>query len=157
MGYAICLRCLAGDHGRCIDLACPPERRACGCFADDEPLHRGTAADAAAARIAQTATQPELLDRRVAAEQAVARLDSSDAAWLEHADRAFDQVARRQGRLTVNDVWSELERVNAPQPHDTRAMGAAVKRAIRRGAIHRRPIRDDTNPRLWASRRYAGG
>lgn len=165
-----CLSCMYGDHHACED---PHSDIACGCYRHNPDWHRQQAveheravAEAKAARklrderrrwerrAAQMASAEQaslgLVDAGEAADRSVHVLEShDDVGWLDHAEAAFGQVARRQPYLTVDDVWKQTRANGAPEPHDTRLMGAAVRRALRARWI--RTERADTNPRLYRS------
>lgn len=82
---------------------------------------------------------------------AVAQVGANAGPWIRDALEAIRRVAHRQERVTTDDVWAEL-RVD---PHERRAMGAAMTVAARAGIIwptdeyipskrvenHARPIR----------------
>jgi hypothetical protein len=71
-------------------------------------------------------------------EIAIARAEEhADPKWLEDAHSALARVAARQERLTMDDVWAELERSGIPGPREPRASGAVVVNGVREGLIER--------------------
>jgi hypothetical protein len=81
--------------------------------------------------------------------------------WQDAARNAIWTVARSQPELTVDDVWTELEKVDVRTP-DNSALGPLMREAAREGLIHRtnlwRPsTRPSTHKRpivLWSSLIY---
>lgn len=78
---------------------------------------------------------------------------------MTHAAEAIRAAARSQPELTVDDVHRYL----TEEPHDMRALGAAMRSAARAGVLERIPgqfrtsARPETHSRplaLWRSRIY---
>jgi hypothetical protein len=78
-----------------------------------------------------------------------------DAAWTALLAACKDAWASRDGSLVSDDVWLRLYSDGVPAPHDPRAMGPVMQRAVREGLLlptstfrpsampqnHRRPVR----------------
>lgn len=109
-------------------------------------------------------TEPPVLDlpaAQQAREVAIAAVDDhADVGFRDQAFLALDRLARRQARLIVDDVWTELRaEPMIESTSDKRAMGAVMQRGFREGLI--RPTQDfqasaqrqcHANPRrVWAS------
>lgn len=92
-------------------------------------------------------------------EEAISRVEANASrAWL---DAAWDALLRicaahgRHARLTSDDVWIALDRSGVAAPHEPRALGAVMRRAVAEGVLfatadfrpsdiarnHRRPVR----------------
>lgn len=88
--------------------------------------------------------------------------DNADTEWLRAAAWAIRWCALSGPTFTTDDVWALLYDVAYPDPHEPRAMGAAMQHAARaaictptdrtkvshRPACHTRPVR------VWQSRLY---
>jgi len=82
---------------------------------------------------------------------------NAGSAWMRHASSAIRAAAHRSSTITVDDVHPFL----TEQPHDLRALGAAMRQAARDGFIERIPgeyrtsERPETHSRplaVWRSR-----
>lgn len=74
----------------------------------------------------------------IAAEEAkraaIAQVERNmDPNWAALAEAAIMAVVARSQEFTTDDVWEELG--GASEPHERRAMGAAMLRVARRGLI----------------------
>lgn len=94
-----------------------------------------------------------------AKEEAITRVeDHAETSWLAAAWQAVLHVHDSRPdyyRLTSDDVWRALEYDGMPEPHEPRAMGAVMRRAVAEGLLvatpdfrpsdlarnHRRPVR----------------
>jgi hypothetical protein len=92
-------------------------------------------------------------------EEAVTRVEANASrAWLDAAWNAVIVVClehRQYERVTSDDVWRVLLDEDAPSPHEPRAMGPIMRRAVAEGRLtatadfrpselpqnHRRPVR----------------
>ena len=89
-------------------------------------------------------------------EEAVTRVEANASrAWLDAAWEAVCIVAAVPGEMTSDDIWHVLFNWGSPAPHDPRAMGPVMRRAVREGLLrptstfrpsdlpqnHRRPVR----------------
>ena len=96
-----------------------------------------------------------------AREEAIRRADfAAEEGWKMNAMRAIEIVARRRALFTTDAVWYVLERLTNYKPHEPRALGALMRKAVKqelikptdehrmstRVACHRRPLR------VWQSR-----
>jgi len=80
--------------------------------------------------------------------------------WMNSAARAIKVIAKGRDKFTTDAVWALLDAWGTLPPHEGRAMGAAMRAAVRDGicwateehrlsarpACHRRPVR------VWQSR-----
>lgn len=67
-----------------------------------------------------------------AKDEAIDRVEqNADQRWLHNARIAILNLARSGGTFTTDDLWATLR-----QPHEPRAMGAAIRAAVRDGIIH---------------------
>lgn len=64
--------------------------------------------------------------------------DHSNTTWKQTAYAAIVAVARRQPRLTADDVWSELKG-STPATHNPSAIGPLFRIAARNGVIRKLP------------------
>lgn len=164
-----CLPCARRDCGRCSDDRCL-------CYQDDPTRHHSMAAalarqearekeqvekqrarredDLRLARMS-TGSQLGLLPGGHTADTATARLEQTEAIWLDRALPVLQDVARSQPYLTTVDIWKELSARRIPEPHDTRAMGTLMRQGRSHKAIR---LHDrDARPRVWRSLIYPGG
>ena len=91
-------------------------------------------------------------------EEAIERVRASaDPSWMNHAWAALMMVCRLDGLavITSDEVWGRLAEWHAPEPHEPRAMGSIMRRAVGEGLLrptstfrpsampqnHRRPVR----------------
>ena len=84
----------------------------------------------------------------------------ADPAWLSIAEFAVSQLCVTEDEFSTDAVWQWLSRNTPLQPHEPRAMGAVMRRAVRKGWIestgryeqssrevnHQRPVM------IWRSR-----
>lgn len=69
-------------------------------------------------------------------DEAIDRVErNADQEFLDSARLAIIQVARELSAFTTDDIWWNLRLRNVPAPGDPRAMGAAIRRAIREAII----------------------
>lgn len=69
-------------------------------------------------------------------QEAIRRVDENASEyWKRLCDEAIRHVAYRQEYLTADDVWWALEDIEAPAPHEPRALGARLQAAKRAGLI----------------------
>jgi len=69
----------------------------------------------------------------MATAEAIERADEhADPEWKEQARRAIERAAAL-GEFTTDDVWLQLEGVEAP--HEPRALGALIREARKNGLI----------------------
>jgi len=82
------------------------------------------------------------MDRRIyskqqgeaAREDAIDRVEvSAGEQWMEHAMAAIRTVARSSPTFTTDNIWPLVQ----DPPSDVRAMGAAMRRAVRLGLCRR--------------------
>ncbi len=65
-------------------------------------------------------------------DEAIERVtDNADDDWLDAAARAIRYVATRDETFTTDQVWEVLEQWDHSEPHEKRAMGGAMVRALR--------------------------
>ena len=64
--------------------------------------------------------------------------DNANTAWKQTAYAAIVTVARRQPRITADDVWRELEG-STPATHNPSALGPLFRIAARNGIIRKIP------------------
>ena len=95
-----------------------------------------------------------------AKEEAIERVRASaDPSWMNHAWAAIVMVCHEShaGWTTITSdlVWERLAEWHAPKPHEPRAMGPVMRRAVKEGLLrptstfrpsampqnHRRPVR----------------
>ena len=94
-----------------------------------------------------------------AKEEAITRVEANaEPGWLAAAWEALRDICAKHGqwaRLTSDDVWIALSRSGVEAPHEPRAMGAVMRRAVAEGLLiatpdfrpsdlarnHRRPVR----------------
>jgi len=80
--------------------------------------------------------QPQLFDwaaAQQAKQEALDRVaDHADPSWIKVALTVVYDLCRYRETFTTDDVWCELERLKAPEPHEPRALGAVMMRAKRR-------------------------
>lgn len=74
---------------------------------------------------------------RVNRDDALARVEANaEPEWAEVAFRAFEYLAGKRLLFRTDDVWDVIERhYPSLRPHEPRAMGAVVKRAVREKVI----------------------
>src|SRR5215510_2922762 len=88
---------------------------------------------------------------QAARDDALARVEAhAPANFMETALAVIRQIALRQQRLTTDDVWQRF-RVLVAQPHERRAMGAAMVRAQTLGYI--KPTKEIENSVMVACHR----
>lgn len=95
--------------------------------------------------------------------EAVERVErNASSEWLTLARDAILLIAQHRQTFTTDSVWAILARWNVEEPHESRAIGAAMRRAQSAGwckpteqvshsirpACHRRPLR------VWQSLVY---
>jgi hypothetical protein len=91
-----------------------------------------------------------------AKEEAVSRVEANASrAWLDAAWEALRFSSQHYREITADEVWALLWTDGVAAPHDPRAMGAIMRRAVREGLLaatsefrpsalpqnHRRPVR----------------
>ena len=98
----------------------------------------------------------DIIASQEAKREAIARVERNmEPDWAEIVDLAIKIVMSRQREFTTDDVWEELD--GAVEPHEKRAMGAAMVRAARAGLIRAtdrtrpsaRPICHRNPKRVW--------
>lgn len=85
-----------------------------------------------------------------ARDEALARVESHSPHWRVFADLAVRAVARRQTRLSSEDVWRELDRQGVPRPPEPRALGVVMRKAIREELIRPDGWTTSTDPKSHA-------
>lgn len=112
--------------------------------------------------------EPPVIDLREARRRTDAAVrvvrENASSAFLVAAGRAIASVARVQPFLICDDVWQALDGLG-PVTVDNRALGAAMRQAVRDGVIEPtdtyRPsaqVKCHSNPRrVWKSRLYTKG
>lgn len=160
----VCASCASTFCGRC-------EHDGCDCYAEDSKRHEEEYArrfefglpkrDAPdrwhEAPLAEFMSgwyvQPDLpLDTEaVAASKAMASVAANSAPWVAAATEALRRVALKYDRVTSDDVWHELRQAGVTGPHDTRAIGAVMKRGIEAGWLESKPLSGTTRPKVWKS------
>ncbi len=85
-----------------------------------------------------------------ARDEAMARVESHSPHWRVFADLALRAVARRQDRLTSEDVWRELDRQGIPRPPEPRALGVVMRNGIRSELIRPDGWTTSTDPNSHA-------
>lgn len=76
----------------------------------------------------------DLIAAQEAKREAIARVDANmEPAWAETVEKAIVLVANKLREFTTDDVWEELD--GAVEPHERRAMGAAMLRVAKTGLI----------------------
>lgn len=58
---------------------------------------------------------------------------NADASWLHAAALAIRALCRTQLYWNSDDVWAGLDILGVEAPHEPRAMGAAIRHAVRLG------------------------
>jgi len=94
-----------------------------------------------------------------AKEEAITRVEANASRrWLDAAYRALQRCSEAPWSdegVSSDDVWMRLRALEMPEPHDPRAMGPVMRRAVREGLLrptstfrpsampqnHRRPVR----------------
>lgn len=97
--------------------------------------------------------QPSLWDieaGRDARDQSLADVAVHSAPWSAVARDALHAVARRQERVTSDDVWAELDAMGIARPIEGRAMGPVMVRGVREGVIAPDGYTQGTDPRHHA-------
>lgn len=93
-------------------------------------------------------------------EEALLRVErNADEQWLAAALDVVFGLAERHDEFTTDEVWAVLEAQGVGQPHETRAMGAVMRRAARLGFVTktdrvRNSLRVECHARpvaVWAS------
>lgn len=69
-----------------------------------------------------------------ARDEAIDRVEAGSDEWQQEAVAALRQLATRLPELTTDDLWRVLER---PDDLEPRAMGAAMRSAVRAGIVER--------------------
>lgn len=86
-----------------------------------------------------TANVVPIFDARVARaarDEAVTRVDEhADDAWKAAALDAVFALSRTRSHFTTDAVWWLLTRADYGEPHEPRALGAVMQRAVRAGWI----------------------
>lgn len=97
----------------------------------------------------------------IAKEEAISRVEANasrawlDEAWLILQAERLNCIRAAKRRMTSDDVWQGLHRAGVADPHEPRAMGVVMRRAIAEGLLaptlifvpsdlpqnHRRPVR----------------
>jgi hypothetical protein len=72
-------------------------------------------------------------DQTKARDEAIARVESTSAAWRSFATNVLLRVARTNPDLTSDDVWAGLHRDGIPDPGEPRAMGPVMLAGVRKG------------------------
>lgn len=76
----------------------------------------------------------DIIASEEAKRQAIARVERNmEPDWAKMVDLAIKMVISRQREFTTDDVWDELD--GTIEPHEKRAMGAAMLRVARKGLI----------------------
>src|SRR6188472_3623600 len=76
---------------------------------------------------------PTPAELRDAALERVAR--GTDPQWMKNADRAVVACAHTRPEFSSDDVWATLELWGVPGPHEPRALGPVMMRAVKDGTI----------------------
>lgn len=84
----------------------------------------------------------------------------ASAEWLDTAYKALEELARKNGELTSDDVWFLLEQRQVVMPREHRAMGPVMRRAAQAGIIRpsskfrlsNRPVNHRRPQRVWMAR-----
>lgn len=107
--------------------------------------------------------QPALFDAQaaeIALNDAVERVEAhASAEWMAACMDAIRLVAEHRQELTTDSVWAVLSRWQIEEPHESRAMGAAMRKARTSGWItptHQtsrsvRPACHRRDLRVWSS------
>lgn len=143
----ICEQCARGQHHGCLRIS------DCICYSDMNcPSTTGPAPQP------PDPSQPTLLgpldSEEAAASWGISRTEQANGAWVAAALGQFRSICQERRLVTVNHVWDRLAKLRVPQPQDTRAMGAVVRRAIAEGHIYSTPVKATTRPRVYQSRIY---
>lgn len=92
----------------------------------------------------------------IAKEEAISRVEANASrAWLDIAYVCVVGLCRWRSEITTDDVWLDLFGRDVPDPHEPRAMGPVMRKAVTRGHLrptstfrpsampqnHRRPVR----------------
>ena len=76
----------------------------------------------------------DIIASEEAKREAIARVERNmEPEWAELVDRAIMLVLSKRRDFTTDDVWDELD--GMIEPHEKRAMGAAMLRVARKGLI----------------------
>jgi hypothetical protein len=76
----------------------------------------------------------DIIDAQEAKREAIARVEANmEPEWAAVVEKAIIMVAQKLGEFTTDDVWEELD--GAVEPHERRAMGAAMLRVAKTGLI----------------------
>jgi len=90
---------------------------------------------------------------QAAKEEAIRRVeDNADRSWLDEAWSAVRVVAERRMEFTTDAVHGLLQAWEVPEPHEPRALGPIMQRAIKRGicvptGVYRPSVRPACNCR----------
>lgn len=77
----------------------------------------------------------DIIASEEAKREAIARVGRNmNPDWAELVDQAIMLVLSKRREFTTDDVWDELD--GTIEPHEKRAMGAAMLRVARKGLIH---------------------
>lgn len=90
--------------------------------------------------------------------------EHADTDWFRAARWAIRWCALSGSTFTTDDVWSVLHEIAYPEPHEPRAMGAAMKAAAAVGLCtatdrtrtSHRPACNARPVRVWTSHVYEG-
>lgn len=84
--------------------------------------------------------ESHLSEARQLRDRALNRLTRANGTFINHAIDAVERVANRKSEFIIDDVWDEVRRYEQALethtwPTDNRAIGAAIREAVKLGII----------------------
>lgn len=74
-------------------------------------------------------------ERQQVTDAAIEATAEAQRPWEYWASRAITHIAIRQATLTTDDVWDRLDASGVSRPDEPRAMGAAMRHAVKMGLV----------------------
>lgn len=106
--------------------------------------------------VPSTAPKSQAVSGEALKEEAISRVEANASrTWLDTAWAAVQYLCRHNREITSDAVWTYLAAFDVPAPHEPRAMGPVMRRAVKEGLLrptstfrpsalpqnHRRPVR----------------